>query len=85
LAGNAFSGQVLLAVLLALVTGVDWSLVLGQMQQFTEAKHKRQQTAGPAGQVAAEQNAESDTGDEGEGMESEEPVNLSDDGSEFTA
>jgi hypothetical protein len=29
LAGNAFSGQVLLAVFLALVTGVDWSLVLG--------------------------------------------------------
>ncbi len=85
LACTAFSGQVLLAVLLALVTGVDWSLVLGQMQQFTEAKEKRQQAAAAGEQVAAEDDAESDAGDEGEGVESEEPVNLCDDGSGFTA
>jgi len=52
------------------------------MLQFTEAKQKRQQAAAAAAQVAAEDDAESDADDEGEGMESEEPVNLSDDGSD---
>jgi len=84
LAGNAFSGQVLLAVLLALVTGVDWSLVLGQMQQFTEAKQKSKPAAAAAGHVTAEDNAESEACDEGEGMESEKQDSLSDDGSDFS-
>ncbi len=84
LAGNAFSGQVLLAVLLALVAGVDWSLVLGQRQQFTEAKQKSKPAAAAAGQVAAEDNAESEACDEGEGMESEKQDSFSDDGSDFS-
>ena len=55
------------------------------MQQFSEAKQKRQQAAAAAEQVAPEDDAERDASGEGEGMESEEPVNLSNDASDFTA
>jgi hypothetical protein len=66
-------------------SGGNWSLVLWQIRHFSEAKQKRQQAAAAAERVATEDDAERDAGDEGEGMESEEPVNLSNDGSDFTA
>ena len=74
LAGNTFSGPVVVAVLLAIFASVDWSLVLTKMAVVEERRRKALQDDDDSDMM--------DMMDECEGRESEDPVDVSSDWTE---